>query len=87
MAVRHQETDVKPSLFLALSFVALGCGDGDRGALDTPATPIEGPLAGEWLTGTLSTLQYYDVTSGTWLDPSGEGFYYVIDTGTGSART
>lgn len=72
--------DMNQTLALALaSILVAGCGNGDPDALDTPATPLPEPLAGEWLTGTLSTLQYYDATNGTWLDPSGEGFYYLLD--------
>jgi hypothetical protein len=63
---------------LLLAVLLTACG----GAADTPDTPrsdVPAPLAGAWYTGTLSTIQYYDDTTGEWLDPSGEGFYWILD--------
>lgn len=69
---------------LALSSLVLAAtactdtGSGD-GALTTPRSTIDAPLAGPWFTGSLSSIQYYDSSSNTWLDPSGEGFFFVFD--------
>lgn len=67
------------SLALALALTLAACGGGVDDDLDTPRSDISAPLAGEWFTGTLSTLQYYNPTTGEFQDPSGSGFYYVFD--------
>lgn len=67
---------------LRISTLALLIASACTDELDTPDTPrseIASPLAGAWFTGTLSTFQYYDPVTGEWDDPSGEGFYYLID--------
>jgi len=68
------------SKVLGLVFTA-ACG-GSTGAgepeLETPRSALPPELAGEWFTGTLSSIQYYDQTTGVWQDPSGEGFYFVL---------
>ncbi|UJR87344.1 MULTISPECIES: hypothetical protein [Sandaracinus] len=51
----------------------------DDGAPDTPRSGVPAEIAGEWFTGTLSTIQYYNRDNGEWLDPSGEGFYFILD--------
>jgi len=70
-----------PSLVLATALL-VGCGGGDGlglDDLDTPRSQLPSALAGDWFTGTLSTIQYYDRDTGAWQDPSGSGFYYVFD--------
>lgn len=63
---------------LSLSLAACGGGVGDDD-LDTPRTEITSPLAGEWFTGTLSSIQYYNRDTGEFQNPSGSGFYYIFD--------
>lgn len=63
------------SVIVAL-LLAAGCGG--EGEPETPRSTISSDLAGAWFTGTLSTIQYYDRDSGEWLDPSGEGFYFIF---------
>lgn len=59
--------------------VALTAACGDGGVeLTTPRSELPEPLVGDWFTGTLSSIQYYDRDTGEWQDPSGEGFYYVF---------
>ena len=67
------------SLLLVTSIMALlGACDDPAENLDTPRSDLPAELAGDWFTGTLSTIQYYDSYSGEWQDPSGSGFYYVF---------
>lgn len=51
----------------------------DDGEPDTPRSEVPAPLAGDWFTGTLSSIQYYDRDTGAWQNPSGSGFYFVFD--------
>lgn len=51
--------------------------DPDDG-LSTPRSELPAPLAGDWFTGTLSSIQYYDRDTGEWQNPSGSGFYYIF---------
>jgi len=69
-------------LHLSLLTAALtlpACGDAADDELATPRTPLSDELAGDWFTGSLSTIQYYDRTTGEWQDPSGSGFYYILE--------
>lgn len=66
------------ALLLTLAITLSACGDGVD-ELDTPRSDIAAPLAGEWFTGTLSTIQYYNRDTGQFQDPSGSGFYYIFD--------
>lgn len=65
---------------VALPFLlAAACTDPDADGPDTPRSELPAPLAGDWFTGTLSTIQYYDRDTGQWQNPSGSGFYFVFD--------
>ncbi len=52
---------------------------GSSDAPDTPRSEPPADLAGEWFTGSLSSIQYYDRNSGEFANPSGEGFYIIFD--------
>jgi len=64
-------------LAASLSLLFAACTN-DDGGLDTPRSDVPAPLAGEWFTGSLSTIQYYDDNTGEFADPSGEGFYFIF---------
>lgn len=69
-----------------LAVVMLGAGgcSGSQGAPQTPDTPrseLPAGLTGEWFTGTLSSIQYFDRTTGTFQNPNGEGFYFIFRAG------
>ncbi|HUQ00846.1 MAG TPA: hypothetical protein VM261_00065 [Kofleriaceae bacterium] len=57
-----------PLLFTA------ACSDTGDDGLDTPRSELPAALAGDWFTGTLSSIQYYDRDTGAWQNPSGSGF-------------
>lgn len=61
-----------PLLFTA------ACSDTGDDGLSTPRSELPAALAGDWFTGTLSSIQYYDRDTGAWQNPSGSGFYYVF---------
>ena len=62
--------------FLAYALGAAACTDDTE--LDTPRSSVPAPLRGEWFTGTLSTIQYYDRDTGVFQNPSGSGFYFIF---------
>lgn len=64
-------------MLLAVSLGAAGCTDDTE--LDTPRSSVPAPLAGDWFTGTLSTIQYYDRHTGEFQNPNGSGFYVIFD--------
>lgn len=72
-------------LTLALTTsVASACGGGefteaDRRALTTPRTPLPAELVGRWHTGSVSSINYYNPSTGQWAAPSGTGAAYVFD--------
>jgi hypothetical protein len=46
-------------------------------AVQAPAPqPPAGPLVGNWYQGSVSTVDYYSPSTGTWAPPSGTGFRY-----------
>lgn len=62
------------------------CSGEDGGGLDpdpsapvTPRTDVPDQMTGDWFTGTISSIQYYDRSSGQWQTPNGTGFYIIID--------
>lgn len=65
------------TLLAASLSLLVACTDED-GGFDTPRSEVPAPLAGDWFTGSLSTIQYYDETTGQFADPSGEGFYFIF---------
>lgn len=67
---------IAATLIIATLAIA-GC-DGESGP-DTPRSEPPAELAGDWFTGTLSSIQYYDRDTGEWQNPSGEGFYFIFD--------
>lgn len=71
---------LKNLMLLAFSSALIACGGSatDPSELTTPRSELPAELAGSWYTGTLSTIQYYDKRNGSWLDPSGEGFYFIF---------
>lgn len=69
---------IASALTLLLTLTAAACTTDDD-APDTPRSAVPADLAGAWFTGTLSTLQYYDRSTGEWQDPSGSGFYFIFD--------
>ncbi|MCB9560283.1 MAG: hypothetical protein H6708_07725 [Kofleriaceae bacterium] len=71
-------TSLLLAALLGATLAATGCSDSDDG-VDSPRSDVPAPLAGAWFTGTLSTLDYYDATTDTWVDRPGEGFFVVID--------
>src|SRR5690242_20364965 len=62
----------------AIVLGASGCMSGEPSP-ETPRSALPEGLAGEWFTGSLSSIQYYDRNTGEWQDPSGSGFYFVFD--------
>lgn len=62
---------------LAASLLA-ACTD-DGSSPDTPRSAVPAELAGAWFTGNLSSFQYYDEQTGEWQNPSGSGFYFILD--------
>jgi hypothetical protein len=54
---------------------------GTQGAPDTPRSKLPVELAGDWFTGSLSTIQYYDRRTGEFANPSGQGFYMIFGAG------
>lgn len=66
------------SALSVLSFAACDA-DGGTAPIDTPKSALPEELAGQWFTGTLSSIQYYDRTTGVWQNPSGSGFYFILE--------
>lgn len=67
---------------IAISLVAAAlaaCGDDGLPSPDTPRTAPPAAVAGDWFTGSLSTIQYYDRYTGEWQNPSGSGFYFIFE--------
>lgn len=65
---------------LVVSFLA-GCGGvaGPGGApANTPRSAVPAELVGSWYEGSVSTINYYDPTTGAWAPPSGSGFTYTF---------
>lgn len=72
------------ALVVAAALAACGGGGGstDLGAiptLDTPRSEMPAGLAGRWFSGTISSIQFYSPTDGSWAPTNGSGFYFVID--------
>lgn len=75
-------------LFLFSTSAALtGCSGDERdpglkpdpNAPSTPRSEVPAEMTGEWFTGTISSIQYYDRGTGQWQSPNGTGFYFIID--------
>lgn len=49
-----------------------------HGNHDTPRTAVPAELVGSWYTGTISTVNYYNPTTGQWSPPSGTGITYSL---------
>ena len=65
---------------LALSACPGGGGtlEEEGATFDTPRTSVPSELRGDWFIGSLSSIDYYDRTTGTWAEESGEGFYFIF---------
>ena len=64
----------------ALGLASTACGGAieDPAELETPRSQLPSALAGEWFTGSLTSLQYYDTANHKWIDRGGSGFYYIF---------
>jgi hypothetical protein len=68
------------SIIFALSFVS--CKESPNGPNDdktdekTPRTSVPAALVGEWQTGTVSSVNFYNPTTGVWGAPSGTGMFF-----------
>lgn len=51
-------------------------GPGADPASNAGSLPSE--LVGNWFTGTISSIQFYNPVSGSWAPPNGEGFYFIF---------
>lgn len=71
-------------LFIILILFVGGCkssptdaddGDGKNGG-NTPRTSVPAELVGDWKTGTVSSVNFYNPTTGVWGAPSGVGMFF-----------
>jgi len=53
-------------------------GPGGMPVGNTPRTALPSELVGGWYTGSVSAIDYYDPTTGSWAPPSGSGFAYTF---------
>ena len=65
-------------VLMLLTLLLAACGS-------TPSpTPAPGngslhtELVGDWFTGNISSIQFYNPTTGSWAAPNGEGFYFIF---------
>jgi hypothetical protein len=65
---------------LALSACPGGGGtlEEEGASFDTPRTAVPQQLEGDWFVGSLSSIDYYDRSTGTWAEESGSGFYFIF---------
>lgn len=70
-------------LILVLSTLLAACGG--TGALPGgptgpgPGGPVPNELVGDWYTGTISNIQFYDPVTGSWADTNGQGYYFIFN--------
>jgi hypothetical protein len=62
---------------LGLSLTLAACGT--LGYANTPQTSVPSELSGEWLLGTVSSVDFYNPNTGTWGNPSGSGLFYKLN--------
>lgn len=66
-------------VFPLLLVLLVACGQANLGGNPAlPGTPVPPELQGEWRYGTLSSIDYYDPTTGAWASPSGTGIYFTL---------
>lgn len=80
--MRHPKTLTRLCLLVLLTLLA-ACGQGGPGMGPAPApalsgTPVPAELQGDWRYGTVSSVSYYDPTTGSWAQPSGTGIYFTL---------
>ena len=70
------------ALVVAAALAACGGGgsipNGAIPVLDTPRSAMAPALAGRWFSGTISSIQFYSPTDGSWAPTNGSGFYFII---------
>lgn len=73
---------MKHALFSVLLVGLLGgCGSvagPGGGGTNTPRSAVPAELVGSWYEGSVSSINYYDPTTGAWAPPSGSGFTYTF---------
>jgi hypothetical protein len=72
------------AVFALFMILMLGCKSNPTAADDnnnnngnnTPRTSVPAPLVGAWQTGTVSSVNFYNPTTGSWGAPSGTGMFF-----------
>ncbi|MFO0747384.1 MAG: hypothetical protein U1F43_17205 [Myxococcota bacterium] len=85
MSLRSSVASLFVLPLFALTLFASACdadasdpGSGPGEGPDTPRSALPDAIVGDWFTGSLSSIQYYDQVTGEWQDPSGSGFYFIL---------
>lgn len=75
------------SLLIAMLALSIGCSktddnpagpDGD-GVSNTPRTPVQQELIGQWHVGTIGLTNFYNTTTGQWTGGRGLGMFYKLN--------